>query len=262
MRAAVQVHRARLWRSPLGPQYCPYENAFRAGRWFFYHRYREALRAAGAAPDARALDVGCWTGHFLPSLLSRYAGVWAVDNDSGSLIPQVRDRWTTLQLARDLCATEGCPLLRLFLAKADGAALPFRSCSFGAVFCLDTLPFVPVPNRPAVVAEVQRVLGRDGIAVFTLPVEMGPALLLREFMRRSSGAWVDGYRWSALLRAFAGAPRPAVDGPAQMNLIGYDYRPDEASIRQHFRIRQRRFLPSRLLKWLSPTLLLACSHTA
>jgi len=262
MKAALHVHRVRRWRSPLGPQYCPYENALRAGRWFFYRRFQEALRAAGAAPDARVLEVGCWQGHFLPSLLANYAEVWAIDNDSASLIPQVRDRWTTLQTAQDLCAMEGAQLRRLFLAKADGAALPFGSGSFDVVFCLDTLPFVPLPRRPSLIAEVQRVLQRGGTAVFMLPVEMGPALLIREIMRRRSGAWRDDYRRSELIRALVYKPRPEGKGSSLMNLIGYDYRPDEALIRQQFRIRRRCFLPSDLLKWLSPTLLLAGSNAA
>ncbi len=262
MKVARQVHRPKRWRSPLGPHYCPYENSLRTGRWFFYRRFREALKAAGAEPDARALEVGCWEGHFLPSLLANYAEVWAIDNDSASMITQVREKWTTLQMARDLCATEGSQLPRLFLAKADGAALPFYSSSFDVVFCLDTLPFVPPRNRLLLIAEVQRVLRRGGTAVFMLPVEMGPTLLLREIMRWGSGAWRDDYSRSELIRAFFYAPRPAGKRSNPMNLIGYDYRPDEALIRQHFRIRRRRFIPSNLLKWLSPTILLACTGTA
>jgi hypothetical protein len=64
--------------------------------------------------------------------------------------------------------------------------------------------------------------------------------------------WRDDYSRSELIRAFFYAPRPAGKRSSPMNLIGYDYRPDEALIRQYFRIRRRRFIPSNLLKWLSP----------
>jgi len=40
-----------------------------------------------------------------------------------------------------------------------------------------------------------------------------------------------------------------------------DFYRDEFLIREHFRIRQRRFLPSNLLRWLSPTLLLAGANS-
>jgi hypothetical protein len=73
---------------------------------------------------------------------------------------------------------------------------------------------------------------------------------------------MDDYSWSELIRALLYTPRPAGKRSNPMNLIGYDYRPDEALIRQHFRIRRRRFIPSSLLKWLSPTILLACARTA
>ena len=47
-----------------------------------------------------------------------------------------------------------------------------------------------------------------------------------------------------------------------MNLIGYDYRSDETLIRRHFPILRRRFIPSNLLRWLSPTILSAGSNPA
>ena len=103
-------------------------------------------------------------------------------------------------------------------------------------------------------------LMESGLDYLVLPVEMGPALLLREIMRWGSGAWMDDYSRSELIRAFFYAPRPAGKGSSPMNLIGYDYRPDEALIRQHFRIRRRRLIPNNLLKWLSPAILLACTE--
>lgn len=76
------------------------------------------------------LDVGCWEGHFLPSLLANYSIVCALDNDTASLMDRVSGTWTILQTARDLCVAEGFEPRRLFLAKADGTELPFRAGSY------------------------------------------------------------------------------------------------------------------------------------
>lgn len=246
------------WRSRLGPTLCPYENQLAVGRWFFYERYRRALRLSGPREQARVLDFGCWEGHFLPSLLANYAEVWALDNDSSSLVERVTEGWTTLQSARDLCSNEGSSTSRLRLVKADGQRLPLRSDCFDAVFCLDTLPFVPEKSRPLVIAELHRVLKSNGTAIFTLPIEIGPSLLVRELLRRASSFYTDGYRWSDLYRALFFSPRKKREPTGPMNLIGYDYRSDEALIESHFSIRKKVFLPWSGLRWLSPTVLLAC----
>jgi len=226
-------------------------------RWFFYQRFSKAMEAAGALPDGCVLDVGCWEGHFLPSLLENYSTVYALDNDAASLTDRVPGKWTTLQTARDLCIAEGFQPHRLLLAKADGAELPFRDGSFDAVFCLDTLPFVPHGSQDRLIAELRRVLKAGGTAVITLPVEMGPSLLLRQLMRLCSGAWLDDYSPWELFSALFYAPRPATRRQGPANLIGYDYRQDEDVIRKHFMIQRRKFLPNNIFAWFSPTILLA-----
>jgi len=257
MKSLMPLHRIQNWKSALGPRFCPYENPLSAARWFFYQRFSKALEAAGALPGGCVLDVGCWEGHFLPSLLANYSTVCALDNDTASLVDRVRGKWTTLQTARDLCVAEGFQPYRLFVAKADGAALPFRTGSFDVVFCLDTLPFVPDGSRNRFVAELRRVLKTGGTAVITLPVEIGPSLLLRQILRHCSGAWLDDYSPWEFIRALFYAPRRTTQRAGPINLIGYDYRRDEEVIRKYFRIQRRKFLPSNIFAWLSPTILLA-----
>jgi SAM-dependent methyltransferase len=204
------------------------------------------------------VDFGCWEGHFLPSLLGNYGHVVAIDNDRASSPDFIPGRWTILQAAFELCICEGSSTERLHLIKAEGRMLPLRSGSFDLVFCLDTLPFVREHDRASVVGELRRVLRTGGIGVFTLPVEIGPALLLRESLRRLSGTWQDGYGQQEVLRAVFRRPAAIADRSGAAGLIGYDYRQDECLIRSRFRVERRSFLPWNALRFISPTLLLSC----
>jgi SAM-dependent methyltransferase len=252
------VRRVRSWKSPLGPRTCPYENPLAPARWFFYSRFEKALELAAPPAGATVLEIGCWEGHFLPSLLSRSSRVMAVDDDSASLVERLPGRFTTLASARSLCLSENAPLGRLVLAKADAVHLPCRKSAFDAVFCLDTLPYLRPDARGVVLCEITRVLKPSGAVVFSLPVELGPALALREALRFLSGTWTDGYTWGEIGRAllFRPVPRGPIHRPR--NLAGYDYRRDRDAIAARLRICKTRFLPSNLLAFVAPTVLLLC----
>jgi SAM-dependent methyltransferase len=251
------ARRVTKWKSMLGAATCPYENRLRLARWFFYHRHAAALEAAGPKPGARVVDIGCWEGHFLPSLVDNYGEVWGVENDAASLIERLPSRWTILQAARELCAAEGIWPGRLYLTKTDARLLPFAGESFDIAFCLDSLPYTAKQHRPAVVGEIRRILKTGGRAVFTLPVEIGPAVLIRELIRKLSGTWSDGYTFSELMCAMAF--RPAATRP-NTNLIGYDYREDLRVIASGFSIDRVQFLPWNSTRWASPTVLVRCSR--
>jgi len=254
-----QVHRVQNWDNRLGPQWSPYVNRLRFVRWFFYHRFQKALEAAGQSPGARVLEFGCWQGYFLPSLLKNYGEVWAVDNDACSLVEKVPEYFTTLQMARALCQAEAAAMARLRLIKADGSHLPFRRGGFDLIFCLDTLPFITGEAKQSTLLEFGRILRPGGRLIISLPIEMGPVLLLRQALRRLSGAWRDRYSWRELLRAVcfrtAAHARPAEFA----NLKGYEYREDLAQIAAHFMVQSLRFLPCHGLGRLNPIALLACS---
>ncbi len=252
------VRRVHSWKSPLGPRTCPYENPLAPARWFFYFRLKKALELAAVPAYATVLEIGCWEGHFLPSLLARCFKVMAVDDDSASLVQHSPSCFTTLQSARSLCLTENTPLERLVLAKADAAHLPCRSGAFDAVFCLDTLPFVRPGARGAVLCEIVRVLKPNGAVVFSLPVELGLAVALREALRVLSGTWLDGYAWCEFWRALLCRPVPRGSRRGPQNLAGYDYRRDLEAIAAQLRICRTLFLPTNLLAFVSPAVLLLC----
>jgi SAM-dependent methyltransferase len=256
MTKTPRIRRVVRWRSPLGPSLCPYDNRLWIARWFFYRRYALALKVAGPLLPGRVLDLGCWEGHFLPSLLASSEEVWAIDNDCASIIDRMPGRWTILQVARDLCRTEGLTLNNLFLTKADGVALPFQSKTFDVVFCLDSLPFTQGSHH-TVISEIRRILKDEGLAVITLPIEGGAALLVREALRILSGSWRDGYNLSDLMRAIRWAPSSSGSGAAK-NLFGYDYRRDILITETFFTIDRMLFLPWHCVRWLSPTVLLVC----
>jgi SAM-dependent methyltransferase len=202
------------------------------------------------------LDLGCWEGHFLPTLAAGCRHVVGIDNDDASLVERI-GAWTILESARALVRAESARFERIDLIRADGERLPLRGGSFGAVFCLDTLPYVPEARRPAVLAEIARVLEPSGTAVFSLPIEIGPALLVRELLRRLSGAWLDHYRSGELVRALLSRPRtrPRV-GP--VNLAGYDYREDRRAIAARFRVEKTLYLPWNAAAFAAPTVLYRC----
>jgi SAM-dependent methyltransferase len=259
MKNKASVHPVLRWRSHLGPRSCPYQSSFAPARWFFWLRLREAIRAASPCKMGHALEIGCWEGFFLPSLLFHYALVTAVDDDSCSLVERTPQHWTTLQSARELCGRESGDIDRLSLIKANAINLPFRDASFDAVFCMDTLPFVPSAEKRKFIAEIWRVMRPGKPVIFTLPIELGPGLLVREGLREILGTWRDNYTAGELFRATLGNPGQIAARSERTSLIGYDYRLDERLILSEFALKKRKFLPWSCFRWISPTVLLCCN---
>jgi SAM-dependent methyltransferase len=183
------------------------------------------------------LDFGCWTGHFLPSLLKHFPEVWGVDDDSGSVVDTVPNAWTILQVARRLCDLESGMGTRLGLAKATGSALPFSDGYFDVVFCIDTLTHVPESRRLDVIHDLRRVTKSKGQVIFSLPIETGPMRLLRSVARTLT--------------------RKRIDADTRT----YDFRADLESLRSSFAECKTRFFPVNQLGSFNPFLVVDCRMT-
>jgi SAM-dependent methyltransferase len=104
------------------------------------------------APGHRVLDLGagaCWAAEWLQRL---GLSVVAVDL-SLDLLAVGRER---LSQSGKACVTCG-----------DAEALPFASATFDRILCLNAMHHVP--DVPGALAEVNRVLAPDGVAVFSEP---------------------------------------------------------------------------------------------
>lgn len=219
---------------PIDSSFNPYINRVAAVRWLFYERMEAALNLVKSDAKERALDVGCWAGYFLPSLLRRFSEVWGVDNDSGSVVSEARGPWTILQIARTLCEAETGESRHLGLVKATGLALPFATEYFDVIFCLDTLAHIPSDERGAVVKELRRVTRNDGQCIFSLPIELGPMLYLKKAVRAITQKNID-----------------------EMT-TRYDFRHDLRLLESSFLKCEHEFFPVRKLGSLNPFVLVSC----
>jgi SAM-dependent methyltransferase len=115
--------------------------------------------AMTVGPDTRVVDVGSGVGGPAAWLAERFgAAPVCVEPMRGA-------------------AAAGARLFGLPTVVADAAALPLRSGAFDVVECLGVLCTVPPPDRPAVVAELRRLLrpeGDLGLLVFVARPDRGP----------------------------------------------------------------------------------------
>jgi ubiquinone/menaquinone biosynthesis C-methylase UbiE len=142
----------------------------RARRHMMVRRFREVLEQADLRPGLRVLDVGCgWAygTHWARTLGCRACGI--------DLAPD--------QVAWARAALEDGT--RLELVQADAKALPFAARSFDRVFSVETLEHVFRPDRPAVYAELARVLKPGGKLVLSTPNYSSPI----EAVKRLAVRW-------------------------------------------------------------------------
>lgn len=137
----------------------------------------EVVRRLGAAPDARVLEVGPGPGYFSRAVAAHLG----------------RGRLELLDLQREMLAKARRWLLRgggraratAGFTQGDAARLPYRDGAFDAAFLVAVLGEVPDP--PACVAEVARVLRHGGVlSVSELPGD--PDALSEPAVRRMAEA--------------------------------------------------------------------------
>ena len=228
-----KIHRVRF-HTPLDASVNPYTNRLRAVRSLHYQRLYRALNLIERTRSERVLELGCWAGYFLPSLLKYFPEVWGVDDDSCSVLESAPGYSSILQIARKLCEAELGSTSGLHLTKATGSALPFHDRYFDVVVCMDTLANIERPSRFDVVNELRRVTRLDGQLIFSLPIEVGPASLLKEGIRLLTGKRIDS-------------------GTKQ-----YDFRDDLELLRTTFPLCRPQFFPVNILGKLSTVVIVDC----
>ncbi|MCZ6777655.1 MAG: class I SAM-dependent methyltransferase [Acidobacteria bacterium] len=194
----------------------------------YWHRHglERTLNLLPIEPTDRVLDVGCSDGMLLFSL-ERYSAFSIGIDFSHSMV-----KW----------AKRFSPQSSVMVS--NGLALPLKDNSFSRVFCLEVLEHVTNPD--SVIAEITRVLDHQGKAVITVPIEIGPALLLKRIVSRLL-RWNRGdhYNWSQLWQA--GVMRSVHSLEHKQDHFGFDFRKIERTLKNHLTLNHRGFLP---MPWL------------
>jgi SAM-dependent methyltransferase len=105
-----------------------------------------------APSDARVLELGCGSGQMWRTVQARVPSAWRItltDFSAGMVAT-----------AQDLSGTLRENLTGLTLTQSDAQAIPFAAESFDVVFANHML--YHVPDLPRALAEIRRVLTRDG----------------------------------------------------------------------------------------------------
>lgn len=151
-----------------------YQTKSRLLSWYYWGRVTTAvsmlLERVGGLEGGRLLDLGCGSGMTLPTLQEYFENVTATD--------------IYTEHAAKVARLEG--LGRVAVLTGDGRDLPFRDESFGVVLLMDILEHVE-GRKDRLISECGRVLKEGGYLACSLPVEVGPVVLLRQAGRRFFG---------------------------------------------------------------------------
>ncbi len=211
-----------------------YGSCFGPKRWAHRKRLADALRLLELSPNDTLLDYGCGDGALLQMALAvlppqRLAGYEPA--------PSMRKLTETLQ-------QKGVRII------SDTSVL--RNEKFSKVTCLEVLEHLPPGDVEEALAEIASLLAPGGLALLSVPVEIGPPAVVKNAFR-----WLFGNREGITLRGFVRSalglpcrrPKPKdLDGmPYIFSHIGFDYRKFERKVADFFRIKRRVASPFPLL---------------
>lgn len=209
-------------------------------RYYAYLPFIYALKKV-IFKDFRILDVGCADGPFLPTL-NYYAKSIVATDINKELIE--RSHYITRNILFNS--------KRINLMASDGLALPFRNESFNIIFCLEVLEHVNNPRL--VIEEIYRILKKDGTFISTIPVEIGPSLLMREIIGRITNFHRPHYTKKELIRSvLLKKPGPrTLENPHK----NFDWRIINKEVRRLFKKIEVEFIPIKFLRDVNPIVLI------
>ncbi len=216
--------------------------------WSHGSRFRLAAELTGTARGGRLLDYGCGDGTFLALTHGMFAEAVGADIDRAQLA----------DCARRLEDFRGLEFIHT--SELDTAA---HSGRYDVVTCMETLEHCTDLERTRVLDELGRLVRADGLIVISVPIEIGPALLGKQFFR-AIAAWRGhgDYRYretyslrelmaAALARPNLARARYTVESPEGPREYcghkGFDWRILERELRERFAVGERLFSPMRPL---------------
>jgi 2-polyprenyl-3-methyl-5-hydroxy-6-metoxy-1,4-benzoquinol methylase len=220
--------------------YCP----SRVVAWSHGSRFRLAAQLAEPHVGGRLLDYGCGDGTFIALTHGRFSEAIGADVDADQ-IAECRRRFSDRSAVRFVLTS-----------SLDGVE---HAGAYDVVTCMEVLEHTTDSERVRVVETLGRLVRPGGRIVISVPIEIGPALLGKQFFR-AVAAWrgQGDYRYREtytpreLLAAAFARPRLAraiytsegADGPyTYCGHKGFDWRTLDREIRGRLIVERRLFSP-------------------
>jgi 2-polyprenyl-3-methyl-5-hydroxy-6-metoxy-1,4-benzoquinol methylase len=173
-------------------------------------RFTLARRLIAPSAGARLLDYGCGDGTFMAQVIDLFPDAVGTDYEPG----QVAD-----------CRRRFADYPRLRFCTVD--ELSTVSASFGLITCMEVLEHCREREIDQVLDDLRRLLAPAGRLVISVPIEIGPALILKQMVRRIAG-WrnLGDYRYNErytvgeLVRMTLATSRSAIARPLYDNAPG------------------------------------------
>jgi len=227
-------------------------------RWSHSARFRLAMKLVGSDRAGKLLDYGCGDGTFLGMVADRFATCTGADVAPDQL-DDCRRRFTAFpsvdfRLVSELTRTE-------------------HSHAYAVVTCMETLEHCLDQTVERVLADLERLCAPDGTIVISVPIETGPAFLIKHVVRslaarRGLGDYAQYERYSlgdARRMAFAtertAMARPVYGGPDSPyhSHYGFNWRRLRTAIAQQLVVERIRFSPAGFLGgWFSSQVWFVC----
>jgi SAM-dependent methyltransferase len=223
---------------------------FRLLRWSHGSRFRVARELVAAHAGARLLDYGCGDGTFLGM----------VRDLSPDAVGAEVDAALAAEAAARFAGEPGLRFVhtRALAAEADG--------SFGMAVCMEVLEHCTADAVDRVLADLRRLVAKDGTVVVSVPVETGPALVGKQLYRAlAARRGLEGYlqretytpaelacsltagEGAAIERPVYRSHFPSGEANVYHGHKGFNWRALRRRLAVDFRIRETRFSPVPLL---------------
>lgn len=216
-------------------------------RWSHGSRFRVARELAAPYAGRRLLDYGCGDGTFLAMVRDLFPSAVGAEVDA-ALAADAAERFA---------GEAGVSFVHVDALAAEPGG------SFGAAVCMEVLEHCTDDAADRVLADLHRLVARDGVVIVSVPVETGPALAFKQAYRALAGrrgleGYVDRerYRPGEMARMlFAGADssieRPVYRGrfgDGRENVYhghkGFNWRALRRRLGARFVVRRTRFSPA------------------
>ncbi|MBB4635724.1 methyltransferase domain-containing protein [Longimicrobium terrae] len=218
--------------------------------WSHERRFRTARGMVAPYAARRLLDYGCGDGTFLAQVHDLFPAATGVEVDDG-LVRDARARFAPVGGLE-------------FVHTGDVDRLP--AGAFGVVTCMEVLEHCTPDSVDGVVAQIRRLAAPDAAVIISVPVETGPALLVKQAARAAAGArGISGYQDrehyapGELARMLVAGRGTQIDRPVYETAFadgspnryhghkGFNWRALAARLERDFVIRRTRFSPLPLL---------------